>query len=282
MSASVSREPMSNIRLRPPGLGPCQSVSCSRFERQAVPSMSDTPRRYGLDDLKGDVFGGVVSAVMMVPVALGFGVLSGLGTGGRLLRRDRRGVLHRGAPRRGADDLRAQRDRDHLHGGHHRHLRRRPGRGVHDRDAGRPAADRLRGPAPRPVRELAARLRGPRGVRGSGLLHLHEPDAVVPGRAGRARHRNGRHHRVLAAGGGEPERGRAGRGAHHPGRVHRVAAQAAPGGSQRARGADRRHACGRAVVRRRSPYRRAADRFSLPCTRRCSLPPSCWMPSSRP
>ena len=34
---------------------------------------------YGLDDLKGDVFGGVVSAVMMVPVALGFGVLSGLG-----------------------------------------------------------------------------------------------------------------------------------------------------------------------------------------------------------
>ena len=79
MSASVSREPMSNIRLRPPGLGPCQSVSCSRFERQAVPSMSDTPRRYGLDDLKGDVFGGVVSAVMMVPVALGFGVLSGLG-----------------------------------------------------------------------------------------------------------------------------------------------------------------------------------------------------------
>ena len=33
-----------------------------------------------------------------------------------------------------------QRDRDHLHGGHHRHLRRRPGRGVHDRDAGRPPA----------------------------------------------------------------------------------------------------------------------------------------------
>ena len=34
---------------------------------------------YGLNDLKGDVFGGVVSAVMMMPVALGFGVLSGLG-----------------------------------------------------------------------------------------------------------------------------------------------------------------------------------------------------------
>ena len=34
---------------------------------------------YGLSDLKGDVFGGLVSAVMMVPVALGFGVLSGLG-----------------------------------------------------------------------------------------------------------------------------------------------------------------------------------------------------------
>ena len=34
---------------------------------------------YGLNDLKGDVFGGIVSAVMMVPVALGFGVLSGLG-----------------------------------------------------------------------------------------------------------------------------------------------------------------------------------------------------------
>ena len=34
---------------------------------------------YGLRDLKGDVFGGMVSAVMMVPVALGFGVLSGLG-----------------------------------------------------------------------------------------------------------------------------------------------------------------------------------------------------------
>ena len=34
---------------------------------------------YGLRDLKGDVFGGIVSAVMMVPVALGFGVLSGLG-----------------------------------------------------------------------------------------------------------------------------------------------------------------------------------------------------------
>ena len=42
----------------------------------------DTGRRrpaYGLGDLKGDVFGGIVSAVMMVPVALGFGVLSGLG-----------------------------------------------------------------------------------------------------------------------------------------------------------------------------------------------------------
>ena len=36
-------------------------------------------RTYGLSDLKGDVFGGIVSAVMMVPVALGFGVLSGLG-----------------------------------------------------------------------------------------------------------------------------------------------------------------------------------------------------------
>ena len=34
---------------------------------------------YGLGELKGDVFGGIVSAVMMVPVALGFGVLSGLG-----------------------------------------------------------------------------------------------------------------------------------------------------------------------------------------------------------
>ena len=34
---------------------------------------------YGCNDLKGDVFGGIVSAVMMVPVALGFGVLSGLG-----------------------------------------------------------------------------------------------------------------------------------------------------------------------------------------------------------
>ena len=41
--------------------------------------MSSLPRSYGLGDLKGDVFGGVVSAVMMVPVALGFGVLSGLG-----------------------------------------------------------------------------------------------------------------------------------------------------------------------------------------------------------
>ncbi len=36
-------------------------------------------RTYGLSDLKGDVFGGIVAAVMMVPVALGFGVLSGLG-----------------------------------------------------------------------------------------------------------------------------------------------------------------------------------------------------------
>ena len=34
---------------------------------------------YGLVNLKGDVFGGLVSAVMMVPVALGFGALSGLG-----------------------------------------------------------------------------------------------------------------------------------------------------------------------------------------------------------
>ena len=32
-----------------------------------------------MDNLKGDVFGGLVSAVMMVPIALGFGVLSGLG-----------------------------------------------------------------------------------------------------------------------------------------------------------------------------------------------------------
>ena len=41
--------------------------------------MSRSPRSYGLADLTGDVFGGVVSAGMMVPVALGFGVLSGLG-----------------------------------------------------------------------------------------------------------------------------------------------------------------------------------------------------------
>ena len=34
---------------------------------------------YGFANLKGDLFGGVVSAVMMVPVALGFGALSGLG-----------------------------------------------------------------------------------------------------------------------------------------------------------------------------------------------------------
>ena len=34
---------------------------------------------YGLVNLKGDIFGGLVSAVMMVPVALGFGALSGLG-----------------------------------------------------------------------------------------------------------------------------------------------------------------------------------------------------------
>ncbi len=34
---------------------------------------------YGLVNLKGDLFGGLVSAVMMVPVALGFGALSGLG-----------------------------------------------------------------------------------------------------------------------------------------------------------------------------------------------------------
>ena len=34
---------------------------------------------YGVANLKGDLFGGIVSAVMMVPVALGFGALSGLG-----------------------------------------------------------------------------------------------------------------------------------------------------------------------------------------------------------
>ena len=34
---------------------------------------------YRLANLKGDIFGGLVSAVMMVPVALGFGALSGLG-----------------------------------------------------------------------------------------------------------------------------------------------------------------------------------------------------------
>ncbi len=34
---------------------------------------------YGFANLKGDLFGGLVSAVMMVPVALGFGALSGLG-----------------------------------------------------------------------------------------------------------------------------------------------------------------------------------------------------------
>ena len=34
---------------------------------------------YGMANLKGDLFGGLVSAVMMVPVALGFGALSGLG-----------------------------------------------------------------------------------------------------------------------------------------------------------------------------------------------------------
>ena len=34
---------------------------------------------YGAANLKGDLFGGTVSAVMMVPVALGFGALSGLG-----------------------------------------------------------------------------------------------------------------------------------------------------------------------------------------------------------
>ncbi len=46
---------------------------------RAVRRITGWQSAYGIANLKGDLFGGVVSAVMMVPVALGFGALSGLG-----------------------------------------------------------------------------------------------------------------------------------------------------------------------------------------------------------
>lgn len=47
--------------------------------RRIITRITGWQPNYGVANLKGDLFGGVVSAVMMVPVALGFGALSGLG-----------------------------------------------------------------------------------------------------------------------------------------------------------------------------------------------------------
>ena len=47
--------------------------------RRFITRITGWQPNYGIANLKGDVFGGGVSAVMMVPVALGFGALSGLG-----------------------------------------------------------------------------------------------------------------------------------------------------------------------------------------------------------
>ena len=46
--------------------------------RRIITRITGWQPNYGVANLKGDLFGGVVSAVMMVPVALGFGALSDL------------------------------------------------------------------------------------------------------------------------------------------------------------------------------------------------------------
>ena len=47
-----------------------------RFVR---PSLRPRPPRYGLDDLRGDLIGGLLAGVTSIPFAIGFGMLSGLG-----------------------------------------------------------------------------------------------------------------------------------------------------------------------------------------------------------
>ena len=165
--------------------------------------------RYGPGDLKGDVFGGVVSAVMMVPVALGFGVLSGLGPVAAFYGAIAVGfftaVLGGAAPMISGPSAIVT-------------IFTAVIIGTYADDLGEAftivmlagllqiAFGALR--LGRFVNWLPVSV--VRGVFvGVGCYILREPDAVVPGRSGRARHRAPRHHRVLAAGGGEPERGRA-------------------------------------------------------------------------
>ena len=106
--------------------------------------------------VRGDVFGGVTSAIVMLPMALAFGVASGLGPVAGIYGAVRGGILCRRVRWHAFADLRSHRADDGRDGGHRHPLRRQPGDRLHHRHAGRPAANRAGSPPDRHLRELHA------------------------------------------------------------------------------------------------------------------------------
>ena len=132
--------------------------------------------KYDLDTLRGDVFGGLTSAVVALPVSLAF---VGAGGGRRAVRRHCGGVLCRGVRRHAVADLRPH----GADGGDHHQPLIQPVRGAHRGDDGRPAAGA-------PGRDAGRALRGLYAARGGVRVHVGhrrhrdaDPDPAVSGRA---------------------------------------------------------------------------------------------------
>ena len=234
------------------------------------------PVKYDLDTLRGDLFGGLTSAVVALPVSLAFGVASGLGAAAGLY-----GAIAVGFFASVFGGTRSQ-----ISGptapmavamaviitSHSSNLGRSPDRG----DDGRAAAGAAGGVAVRPLRGLYA-------ARGGVRLHVRhrrhrhaDPDAAVPGRADRTR-RTARCAPRPAGCAGEHQRQRL---CHRPGDAHRgraVAAALDPVHAGAADGADRRHAARCPGAARRAGDRAGADRAAAVAARAavCRIPGEC-------
>ena len=140
---------------------------------------------YSLAMLRGDLFGGITASVVGLPVALAFGVASGLGPIAGMYGAIAVGILRRRIRRHPFPDFRPHRSYERRHGGHrNRPFRRRLRQSLHRRSIGRSNPDCPGRNQNRTVRRLHALL---------GYLRVYD------------RHRHHRH-----AGAGRAIRGRGG------------------------------------------------------------------------
>ena len=172
---------------------------------------------YSLDKLKGDVFGGITTSVVGLPVALAFGVASGLGPTAGMYGAIAVGFFCRRIWRHALPDFRPHRANVHRHGRHRNQPCQQPGRGVHHRRVGRVDTGGVGHRPHWPLRRLHPIL-GHIGFHDGHRRHHHDcADRPVPGLlGGRGRsHRSGEraagrvHQRQfprVGGGGGHPRR----------------------------------------------------------------------------